>query len=428
MAISVSVSAFVIQPVYQPFYYSVTSSNYTQPQFRFVFDVYKDGVFVERIKTLPKIGTNGANFSPARILESYLSYDNPYAASSIQTQTNMLCQYQINYGEEYGPISAAPVLYPNLANSSGYTFNGTVQYKDYNYSQVGYTWDKYILKNISVYGGNGYFLTNSPTELTIGIDDNHTLSCFNFKATDIATSTAERVFYLNVKAYQNSGTTTTSKYQYTAVTLGNTVIAKELTLPAGPNDLSAIPIGNYVSGPNPPINTNTDYKYEIYLSNSADTTISQTKTFTFQSCSKYDTVRIMFLNRLGAWDYFNFTLVSRDTININKTIYKKNIPITYYYGTTFMDRENTVLDSNVMKTKKVTSNWLTDEESTWLEELFTSPEVYEVIEDPFAAYQKKFIPVVVTTTSQEIKKRVNDNIYNYELEFSYASEVNVQRN
>ncbi len=431
MAISINYSPAAVQPVYQPFFFQVTSSQYTQPQFRFVFDVYKDGVFKQRVKMLPQPATAIAQFSPARILESYLSYDLTLS-NSLPVQTNSIAQYQIQYGEEYGPITAAPVLYTNLNSSSGFTFNGTVQYKDYYWAAAGAVFNQYSLKSMSLYNGVGKFLTNSPTGLTIGTNDAHSLSVFNFNSTDIGDANVQRATILWVKAYQTSGGTTDSLIYYQANT-GNTITHKEIHFPAGPFNLNTVPFGNFLSGSKyPPINTETDYKYTLsvysnsYGPTTADTRISEIREFTFEDCGKYDNVRLRFLNRLGTWDYFNFRLVSRDYISSSKITYKKNLPISYYFGNSFADRETTVLNSTNQKTKKLTSNWVTDDESEWLEELWTSPEVYEVTTDVYGNQQ--MIPVVINSSSYEIKKRINDQIYNYEVDISYASEVNTQRN
>ena len=431
MAISVDFQGNPIQPVYQPFYFQVQSSNYTQPQFRFVFDVYKDGTLSERIKMLPRPGTNIAIFSPAKILESYLSYDLPLQLQLQQYQTNALCQFTVKYGEEYGPTTAPPTLYPNLAQSSGYTFNGTVQYADYYGSENGSINTPYRLYNLFLFPNNGKFLTHAPTGVTIGTNDEHSLSCFNFKISDLIDSNLRQAQWLEVEAYHTSGGTTTSLFNFSTIWTANTVNYRELMIPAGPKNLNSIPFAYFSSGIWPPINLDTDYKYTVRLWTASgpiiDVPVTEYRTFTFQDCSKYDQVRLMFLNRLGGWDYFNFTLVSRETLNTSKTTYKKNIPISYYYGLSVGNRESTVINTVNSKTKKVTSNWVTDEESAWLEELWTSNEVYEVIDDPTYLGVKTMVPVVITTTSQEIKKRINDQLYNYEVEFKYASDINVQR-
>lgn len=428
MAISVDYSPTGPQPVYQPFFFQVQSSNYTQPQFRFVFDVYRNGSFVQRVRQLPKPGTNVAIFSPARILESYLSYD-LYSYSNDCSQDNCITQYQVRFGEEYGPTTAAPVVYANLANSSGYTWNGTVQYQNY-YNAASGGFNEFYLKNHTSFPSAGRFLTNSPSAQTISTTDYGTLSCFNFDVPDNGVdANVKKATILEVTTYQNSGGSISTYFYYSANS-GTSIDYKLLHFPAGPYNINTIPYGAFLSGKFPAITIDTDYAYEIKLwSHSGalpDSVISETRYFEFEDCSKYENVRLMFLNRLGAWDCFNFRLVSRDFVTTDRSLYKKNLPIDYYYGLVVGSRESTVLNSVVKKTKKVTTNWVDDETSTWLEELWTSPEVYEIAEDAYG--NKIYYPVVITTTNQEIKKRINDQLYNYELEYVYASDVNVQRN
>src|ERR1035437_7710612 len=79
MAITLVTTPTHVTPVYNPFYYDVTSTHTTQPNFKYVFDVYTGttgtGTLQARIKLLPRPGAANCIFSPARILESFLSYD-----------------------------------------------------------------------------------------------------------------------------------------------------------------------------------------------------------------------------------------------------------------------------------------------------------------------------------------------------------------
>jgi len=426
MAITVAAAPHPLQPVYEPFFFQVSSSNYNQPQFRFIFDVYKNGTYVERVKMMTQPGLNKAIFSPARIMESYLSYDIPNGTNLQQYQTNSIAHYYVKFGEEYGPVTANPVVYADLDRRSGYTWNGTVQYSNYYFATgAGYVTPHYLL-NQFLNPNTGKFLTNSPTGQTIGSDDEHTLDCFNLNADVNLSTSLLKACRIYVVTSQTSGGTTASIYNFGANT-GTSMTYQMGHWPAGPKNLIAMPFANKVSGAFPVINTSTDYKYTVTLMDASSTVISETREFTIEDCGKYDSVRLMWLNKLGGWDYFNFRMVSRDTVNSEKTTYKKNIPIDYYYGLVTSAREMTVVDSMVQKSKRVTSNWVTDEESVWLEELWSSPEVYEIIDDANYLGVKTPIPIVITTTTQEIKKRINDQIFNYELDYNYASQINVQR-
>ena len=433
MAASLDTVPGLVQPVYQPAYCQVQSSNYTQPQFRFVFDIYKNGVNVERVRMLPKPGTNIAIFSPMRVLESYLSYDLSVYNYNAVGQTNCMLQYQVQVGEEYGPTTAAPVVYANQTRYSGMTFNGNVQYKDYYWGWAGAKWATYYMKY--PISSSGKFLTNAPYTQKVQDVDKGTISAFNFMTSDVSDAAILRVNGLEIVTYQRSGGTTYT-YANFYYNTGTTIAEKLVHFPAGPDNINNISGGLLISGATTNIiDGDRDYKYTLRLWNiipgatimtsTLNVPVSEYKEFEIQDCSKYDNVRLMFLNRLGAFDYFNFNKVSRSAQNTERTTFKKNLPITYYYGTSVYDRETTVLNSLVNKTVTVNSDWIDDDTSTWLEELWSSPEVYEKQLDAYG--NTVWVPVVITTTTQEVKKRINDQIYNYTLEYTYSTATNVQR-
>jgi hypothetical protein len=281
---------------------------------------------------------------------------------------------------------------------------------------------------------SGKFLTNAPTQKVYEADRG-TISAFNFVTSDVSDAAILRASGLEIATYQNSGTTTYTYVNFYYNT-GTSISDKLIHFPAGPDNINNISAGLIISGATTNIiDADRDYKYTLRLWNinqgptigtsTLNVPLSETKEYELQSCSKYDNVRLMFLNRLGAFDYFNFNKVSRSTQNTERTTFKKNLPITYYYGTTPYDRETTVLNSLVNKTVTVNSDWVDDDTSTWLEELWSSPEVYEKQLDAFGNII--WTPVVITTSSQEVKKRINDQIYNYTLEYTYATPTNVQR-
>lgn len=429
MAISIDTQPNGVQAVYQPIYFQVQSSNYTQPQFRFIFDVYRNGSLIDRVKMLPRPGVNTQIFSPAAILESYLSYDISNFSNDC-SQDNCIAQYQVRFGEEYGAVSAPPIIYTNLASSSGYTFNGNIQYEDYYSALGGAYFNEFYLKQHSSFPSNGRFLTDSPTAQTISTTDYACLSCFNFDIIDNGVDyDIKKATAVRYTSYQTSGGSIDTIMYYSA-NAGTTIDYKLLHFPAGPYNINTIPFGNLLVGKYPPVNTETDYAYDVTLFSTTagpviDVAISETRYFEFEDCSKYENVRLKFLNRLGAWDYFNFRLVSRDFISSEKQTFKKNIPIGYYYGYTFGSREKTVFNSINKATRKVTSDFINDETATWLAELCTSPEVYELANDEVG--NKVLLPVIITTYPTEIKKRINDKIFNVEFEYEYASDINVQR-
>jgi hypothetical protein len=116
--------------------------------------------------------------------------------------------------------------------------------------------------------------------------------------------------------------------------------------------------------------------YTIHVKNSQfgfPTSVSEFRKYKIDNtCSNYEKQRLVFLNRLGGYDYFNFTLDSKRTLAITRTEYEKMLNWNYNVG----DRGKTLLAQKAEVKMTMNSNWITETESLWLEELLTSPEVF----------------------------------------------------
>lgn len=404
----------IIEPVYNPFYFIGTSSNISQPNFRFVMDVYtassinlSSQSFITRYRILPRPGANNFVFSPARALENYHSSDlylDNYTVSSALTigynltggtsgTTQVLSAYVVKFGEEYGLTSTGTTIYSGLSGFTGYSLNAVRQYTDVQ------NWNYLEYVNL---GSTSKFLTNRPSEIYIK----------NSTDRDILSILRVQTSRMRVTTYQNSGST--RSFILSGIPANN----QHFHYGTGVwnlNNYSATTAGTFTI-----VNLNTDYKYTCQLIdfNSSPNELSEIKTYLIddRSC-KYETIRLIFLNRLGGWDGINFNLVSRRTINPTRTTYKKVLPYNYVVGM----RGTSILDIDTTETKTITSDWFNDNESTWIEELFTSPEVYEQQSDG------TILPIIINTSSIEIKKSINDKLFNYSLDYTMAHNKYSQR-
>jgi hypothetical protein len=130
----------------------------------------------------------------------------------------------------------------------------------------------------------------------------------------------------------------------------------------------------------PFVNSNTGGSvvdhYDIHVRNSQfgfPTTVSEFRKYKIdRNCTNYERQRIVFLNRLGGYDYFNFTLDTKRTLAITRTEYEKMLDWNYNIG----DRGKTILAQKAEIKMTMNSNWITENDAIWLEELLTSPEVF----------------------------------------------------
>ncbi len=421
MAITIQSRPQIIQPVSNPFYLETSSSNSTQPNYQTIFDVYTGTTgttMINRFRIPTRLSSATAIFSPAKLLESYLTFDNNIQNTTGGTiSTNSALKYYCIMSEEYGSLITGTTIYPNLANFSGYTFGGVLQYSPLaNWNYLNYTPS---ITNVL----QTKYLTYSPSTIYVRENDRETISFFNLSGgTSLVTLSGSPVF-IEVTVYQASG----SSIQYrinnggaTISVLGNpNALINHFGV--GPWNLNNVSNANITGGTQPIIDFNRDTYYEIQFYTSPNPfpfPLFTGRTYNLDTqCYKYDTKRLMFLNQLNGWDYFNFVLVSKKTSTITRNTYRTPLAPNYTVG----DAETNVLNIDGTESMVVNSNWVTEEEYSWLRNLLQSKQVYELQSDGTK------LPIIITDTSWEDKKRVNNFIFNATINYQYAYNINGQR-
>tara|TARA_R110002020_G_scaffold224736_2_gene434633 strand:+ start:462 stop:1796 length:1335 start_codon:yes stop_codon:yes gene_type:complete len=153
---------------------------------------------------------------------------------------------------------------------------------------------------------------------------------------------------------------------------------------------------------------------------------ARSKLYTFKlqddDCKGYETIRLAYLNRVGAYDYFNFTKLSRKVTNIARDNYTKNVGTwqgdSYSYNT--FERGRAVLNTTAIETIEAHTDYITEAEAEGLEELFTSPSVW-VYDN-----SNKWLPVVVTEQSYTKQTTANDMLKQYVIAVEKAHNKRIQ--
>ena len=117
----------------------------------------------------------------------------------------------------------------------------------------------------------------------------------------------------------------------------------------------------------------------------------------------------MWLNRLGGWEYFNFTLGGKKSINIERETFKKVLPYNYSVG----DRQDTTYAQKAEEMWSINSNWITEDESEWLSSLLESREVYHM-------KNSEIYPIQIMDKSYQVKTVLRDQLFNITIQFKYA--------
>lgn len=403
MAITVSTSPALVANVRNPFWYTFSSNNSTQANFKFVLDVFTGSTAATRVfrdRQSPMPGTTRVDFSPNAILRDYVQPELYYQITASTASTSSLLNYSIQVSEEYGAGATGTTNYGPLTTVTGYCLNSVATYQQL----PRWNYEDYIIYSATT---DRKFLTNAPKTKKIREGEYETLSFMTKNIPPMALDV-----YFRIQKFRISGGTSITDFNISNrfdVSTGSTI--RVFHFGVGPANLN--PIMNI------DINFDTDYKYiaEIFYEDiNGDVRMSETRTFELDTqCSIYPTKRFMFQNRFGVRDYFTATLAETNTYSINRTTTEQVLPVNYTIG----DRGTNIVDIDAQDSVVVNTNWVNDEDSVWLKELFTTRDAYEVTSDGDA------IPIVIENTNEEVKQRVNEKLTKYEIRYKYAFKYNV---
>jgi hypothetical protein len=144
------------------------------------------------------------------------------------------------------------------------------------------------------------------------------------------------------------------------------------------------------------------------------------------NCKPEDT-RLAFLNQRGGYDYFTFTSYRQDTKKISRQTFDNR-----YYSTSQQSPDRNVgrtvktFDTNVDREFVLESDWLNVSYGNWLEQLFMSPQVYEMKDDftsPLDRQDKIYKdlrPIQVLSTEVQTITKKHQKLNKYRITCKYA--------
>ena len=136
----------------------------------------------------------------------------------------------------------------------------------------------------------------------------------------------------------------------------------------------------------------------------------------------YEGVRLTWLNKWGTWDYYTFNMKSTRSVTTNRTSYtqlggtwnERAFKIAGYKG----GKKNFRVNST--EKIKLNTDFVTEADGVWFEQLINSPEVYVLegfqTDGNFSSLNNYVEPATVTTSSYIRKTIANDRLMQYTFE------------
>ena len=469
-------------PAYNECKFIVDSTNKNLDGYRYIFEVYESGT-ANRIgyyKALPTYGTGYGEQDLSKLLSNMVSYDFNPSITTFYDATNSYYKYDIKIGEEYiftlsytaslsddsgnveiTPSAAHPFVVGDQLNISqadlgvanpgveglhtviavngttsftinalwsevtDATINGSIKYadnrKDINLNEINSV-DKYVFNaaiawidmpfydqtDYTLDNTSGLWLTNQPLTFSCTLGQDLWL---NLK--DPGVNLNERVYFTN-----DDGDVFYKSIAGSEFIKGVAV---------GPNNYGSLTL---VSGTAPLVKQDTKWYTVTYHDGALNTAKSVSYKINIDTRVLISESHILFLDRMGSWSSFAFQLKSYEKGTIKRETYNKDVPgyVTssqWKYRT--WEQGQTNFNTQVTKTYDLNTNWMSEAEANYFQELLTSPQtyiknvVYRITEDLDNLYDEsgciihipestEYISCNVLTTNFDVFKERNKHL------------------
>lgn len=381
--------------------YVFYSTNYGNGQ-RFKVSVLQQGappLATERV--YPRVGVtstgvvtqNRAYYDPSRILQSVLT---PTILPMPSTNHATILD-TVSMSKKYSLEITEELLQPD----------GTYQNGDSWFSELKTVWNgvrntvdwlSFDYTDYDITSANKSVLSDAPTTQYIDSDQSAFLYFF---------ASSEDVVTVRLRGYDASGT---------LVSTGDITVAQTSQFSRVAIGTRDIPISNssdWSSGNPSTFLTGVTY-YDAVLVSGTGSSVAK-RFYVNQRCSKYTPIRLHWLNRLGGFDAFNFSLKSMKETEIDRSSYRQEHHRFTGFNWIYDSSDRGLTDYHVNTMKKLTINtpFLTEAESIWLEDFATSPLIYQELNGALISMSGK--PKMIAE-----KTSLNDKLMQYEFELEYS--------
>jgi hypothetical protein len=375
MAINIISNPNSVVSAFNQMAFNVSSTQAGQTNFNFIADVYVSGIntAVSRIAIPKQPSVNTCWIDASPILKNYVKNDFFNVNTNInycEPNLNSRVKYYVQFGELYD-VSGVPTIYDNLrrfpTSGSNTAVNSIFGFEQFNTN----VWDGY---EVSGFG----FLTEIPERITIEQGQELRLSFYDPNNV---------IRFLYVDGYSLD------------YVVANKVSGEFLYNVNFKNLFGLNPIYRTIG------------THTITLANNSNAPVKIITIEIVAKCSKFDTIRLHWLNNLGGWDSYNFTKQSLKSMDIDRKQFKKMQSINYSKS----DRLKTNYNTTITDKLQINSDWISDEMADWFQGLLTSPIVY------LERGADNFIAVNITNSNYLIQQYLNARkLHNLQLDIEYS--------
>lgn len=359
MAITINEQPNLLTPAFNENIFVAETDN-TQPIFEYQLRVKSGPDTLGQFTYAKRVDNELCLFDAAKTIQNKVSYDaTNYNAGTlgIYPALNTHIEYYIEFAELSG------TTYSNVASGSPTNSNtitalnwsvddldsiGLDIINDYN---IGSLPDSLLLTDM-----RGDYIRVKPTnKFELGFIQNKSSTAFD---------------RLEIKTYSEVGGLLGTYRINNSYKNTTTTSEQFLSCHVGPATLNS---QTYTSGLSPI--TDNVYYYEVYTINSVGDRTSEIIKFQVdRSCYKYESCRIVWLNKYGRLDAFNFNFLSNDFVKVEKKTFSKiqGVLSGGSFTRSRLESGKTTYYNQNVKSKKIRTDYISDIEAQWLQGLVES--------------------------------------------------------
>ena len=389
MAVTIHQEPQQISPANNYLTFTFSSDQTAQANFSFYIEVYINSSFHSAHTIFPETGALG-KFDVSGLIKTFVQSAVPTALIE-QDYTNAITEYALIIYEKYG---TPPINQASATSTTLQIFNGALRYPEFT------TWD-YLQYDAATTQG-ALFLTSFPRseKAYVRYNDNFYLGQF------ITVPLTAGTYSIFIELYDISGN----------------IINTDAFFPSFSTDFILLNVSPANIVANTFISQNDFdqcYYYSVNIDYGGVTTSEAFVIYYDQSCERYDSKRLVWLNKFGVWDSYSFDLVSQESSDVTATRYEGE-PGAWNgnnYSYTLTKGMNRTYHKRAVDNLLLNSDWMKEGVQNWLvRELYESPVVY--LND-----RTTFELVNVTNSNYLLKQRRKDGLIKEEvlIEKTYLS-------
>lgn len=394
MAAVISDAPSAYAPAHDDIWFTFTSNQSGTTNFKFVVDIRINETLVSRAKVFPDASGYGY-YNTAPIVRAYITNYFEPSGSSILVASNdkFKASYRLELGEEVTGVVTTNQASGNYAAYNSYR----PLFTDY-YATGSKTFSSYYdAETLTNYDDN--WLTERDLEIGAEYGDNIYISFFRKTA---GTYTGVLQVLGEGEVVQNSVSATISLNEFNLFNMG------------------AANINTWAASS---VITSSTYGYNFYLDRSGNK--SRTLKIRNKCYPKHTPYNIHFLNRLGGYDTMKFALVNKRQSSFEKKMFAKPQWQVSNNVKTMADSYNRIHETSTVFSVAHTnrlhliSDWVSQQDSDWLQQLVASTSVY-------LESNGGYFPVTISNAQYDFRTTSADKLWNVEIDIEVGRVINSQ--